>query len=159
MPLLLLLPLLAADTAQCSPELFRIARSKNANVVVYEAKSGPDGALDAREPVVASWMLLADRGQREGLTAFERRLAYGFDVKPTTGGFTLTLRALAKRPVFLGHHLGCPAAFATIGGKVAVLHRIFVRADDSSWWPRVLSVEVTGVDPSSGEALSELLVP
>lgn len=156
---LLALALLAADAPPCPAELFRIERSKNANVVLYEAKPGPDGELDEAQPVTASWLLLADKGQREPLSFFERAMAYGFDVQRAERGFALKLKALAQRTIIVRRHGACAAALSTIDGKEGVLRRIFVQADDSGLVPHVQYVEVFGVDAVTGAALYEKLVP
>lgn len=154
---LLALALLAAGP--CPTELFRIERSKNANVVLYEAKAGPGGELNAAEPVTASWLLLADKGQREPLSFFERTMAYGFDVRPVEGGFALRLKAVTGKAIIVRPRGACPAALSTIGGKEGVLRRIYVKADDSGLVPHVQYVEVFGVDATTGAALYEKLVP
>jgi hypothetical protein len=51
-----------ADTLDRQP-LFKIERSKNANIIQYDAQLGADGKLHAREPVVAYWLRLAEQGQ------------------------------------------------------------------------------------------------
>src|SRR5712691_865167 len=61
--------------------LFVIERSVNANVVHYDAKLGPDGKLDPREPVVAYWIMGAEDGRRQDLNAIERLRAYGFSTQ------------------------------------------------------------------------------
>ena len=45
--------------------LFIIERSKNANVVHYDARLTPEGKFDPDQPVVAYWILLAEKGQRD----------------------------------------------------------------------------------------------
>lgn len=156
---LLVLALLSVDAPACPVELFRIERSKNANVVLYEAKAGPAGELDGAEPVTASWLLLAEHGQREPLSFFERKMAYGFDVRAGPDGFALRIKALANRSIVVRRVGACPAALATIGGREGVLRRIYVQADDSGLVPRVQYVEVFGVDAATGEALYEKLAP
>lgn len=151
--------LLSAAPATCPVELFRIERSKNANVVLYEVKRRADGTADPREPLTASWLMLADAGQREGLNFLEQRAAYGFDVKAVKDGFEVHLRALAQRAIRLAQHAGCLAALTVIAGRQAVLRRIYVKADDSKLIPDVLSVEVHGVDVATGEPVSETLKP
>ena len=47
----------AAGTNQ---SLFVIERSKNANVVQYDARLTADGVLDPKEPVKVYWILLAE---------------------------------------------------------------------------------------------------
>lgn len=148
------LTLLSVLVAQCPAELFRVERNKNANVVLYEAKAGPDGALDPREPIVASWLLLARGGGREGLN-FVERFAYGFEVRPATPGYAVELKALKGRNVKVQPRGACHVALATIGGKEAVLQRVYVTADEQRVVPAVQSVELFGIDPVTGEAVRE----
>ena len=62
--------------------LFIIERSKNANVVHYDARLTADGKLDPKDPVIAYWVLSAEDGRREELSWIEKKKAYGFDIKP-----------------------------------------------------------------------------
>lgn len=154
--------LLSADPqGACPSELFRIERSKNANVVLYEARRGRGAALDPDEPVTASWLLLATHGGREPLSLFERAFAYGFEVQPAPSGpgFALTLKAFKARPIRVTNGGACPKALTQIDGREAVLSRIFIKADDRQLVPAVLSVEVFGLDAQTGEALYEKLSP
>lgn len=156
----LLLSLLSAAPVDCSSELFRIERSKNANVVVYEARPGSSSPLDPDEPVTASWILLARDGKRQSLNFFERLVAYGFDVKlaPLAQSALLKLKALKGRTLRVALRNGCLAAFGVIDGVETVLKRVFVTTDERGATPTVLSVELFGVDPATGEARTEKLV-
>ena len=148
---------LAAQPATCPTELFRIERSKNANIVIYEAKPGREGALDEDAPVTASWVLLATTGKRESLTFFEKLFAYGFEVRLARSGQSalVTLKALRGRPIRVAEHDGCLVAFGTIGGVEAVLKRVFVTTDEHGAAPSVTGIELFGVDPLTGETRSE----
>ncbi len=148
-----------AGPPRCSDELFRIERSKNANVIVYELRRRPDGTVDRAEPVRASWIMLAAGGGREDLNLLERTLAYGFDVKEATPGWILTLKAERKRPLHVREAAGCLQAMAAIGGRLGALKRVYVKADDRQLIPPVEYVDVFGVDPDSGAALHERIVP
>jgi len=44
--------------------LFRIERSKNANIVQYDVQLTPDGKIYSKEPVIAYWIRLAKDGNR-----------------------------------------------------------------------------------------------
>jgi len=140
----------------CHPELFRIARSTNANVVVYEARRLPDGRLDPAAPLEAAWLLLAQDGRREALSGIERALAYGFDVRPGSrpGEWSVTLRAASDRPIRLAEHDGCPAAFAAIDGREALLRLVYVEAT-GGLLPQVRSVTLVGEDPEHGAEVRE----
>lgn len=141
--------LLAAEPS-CRVELFRIERSKNANVVLYERGEGD-------EPVRASWLLLAGNGAREPLSLFERAFAYGFDVRRAGEVVELTLKAFKQRVIKLVSRSGCLAAVSVIDGKLAVLERIFVKATDGLA-PAVEFIELYGLDAETGEARSERLM-
>ena len=69
------LALLAASAAAqiTTSPLFIIERSKNANVVHYDARLTADGKLDPKEPVIAYWVLLAGNGRREKLSWIEKK--------------------------------------------------------------------------------------
>src|SRR5258705_13664792 len=74
------------DTGRTQPAaatLFTIARSKNANVVRYQARTR-GGGLDRSHPIDAYWLMLAEDGRREELSWAERKLAYGFSVSALT---------------------------------------------------------------------------
>ncbi len=160
MTAVLLALLSAAPPGSCPVELFRIERSKNANVVVYEARPGQKSALDPDEPVTASWILLASDGRRQSLNFFERLLAYGFDVKlgPLAQNARLTLKALKGRTLKIAQRDGCLAAYGVIAGVETVLKRVFVTTDERGATPSVLSIELFGVDALTGEERSEKLV-
>jgi hypothetical protein len=159
---LLALAMSSAPGNPCPPELFRIGRSTNANEVVYLARRGSDGALDADDPLQAEWHMLAEDGHREGLNFIEKLLAYGFSVDPAESGdgFVVVLKAKKDRPVKLTLRNGCPVATVTIAGRPALLRRIFVQAEPGGGViPSVAWAEIEGVDPATGAKVSERVVP
>ncbi|HZY03497.1 MAG TPA: DUF4833 domain-containing protein [Anaeromyxobacteraceae bacterium] len=141
----------------CRDELFRIARNKNANEIVYRARQARPGALDREEPMEAYWLMLAEDGHREGMSFIERIMAYGFSAEPAQegDGFTVSLKAKKDRPLHLAIREGCPVALARIGGSEGVLRRIYVHATGESLIPTVDYVELFGVDPATGRELYE----
>jgi len=75
--------------------LFIIERSKNANVVHYDARLTADGKLDPKQPVIAYWIMLAKEGRREELSWIEKKKAHGFHIKPdpSVNGYKMTVVA------------------------------------------------------------------
>lgn len=149
----------AARASDCDPELFRLARSTNANVVVYLAHLSEDGSLDPREPIRAEWILLAERGQREPLTPLEEALAYGVEAHPADPleGYWVALRARPDRPIRVLLHDGCPRATARIAGREARLRLVFVETVTGFLLPRVRSVELEGLDLETGRPVREII--
>jgi len=145
------------ESLLCPAELFRVARSTNANVVVYETRFAASGSLDRRDPVHATWVMLAVDGHREELNVLEQGLAYGFDVRPVADGeYELRLHAQPDRPIGVRMQQGCPVAFVNIAGRESILKRIFVTAGGGPI-PEVRSVELDGYDPEDGEEVREVI--
>ena len=66
--------------------LFYVQHSINANVIVYAARRGATGGLDARNPVEVFWRRYASRGQKRDLSFFERMFAFGVATLPSGEG-------------------------------------------------------------------------
>ena len=145
----------------CPAHLFVIERSKNANIVAYDANRGPAGDLTASAPVVAYWLLNGEQGKREELNVVERERAYGFDVAPgdTPGTYAMAFKAGRKRRLTVRILDGCPVATASIGGQNGILRRMFVQSKESSLQPKVEYVEFFGEDATNGGRLYEKFVP
>jgi hypothetical protein len=158
---LVLLALASGARAEetCGP-LFVIARSLNANVVLYEAAIRPDGVLDPEKPVRVTWRLDAQDGRREGLNFVERIRAYGIDVVriAETDAWRVKVRALPTRKLVLHAGTGCPYVTAEVGGHDAILRRVFVSAS-GGLIPKVASVELSGVDLETALPVTERFVP
>ena len=151
-----LLALLSSTEASCPAELFRITRSTNRNVVVYELG---ERAATARWPTVrASWILVENGGRRQDLNFLERSRAYGFDVVDGPDGLKVTLKADRWGEILVREHDGCLRAFRRIQGREALLERIHIEAS-GGLVPSVKWLDVFGTDPRTGEALREHIVP
>ena len=150
-----------AESASALP-LFVIARSKNANVVHYDARIRAGGRLDPDEPMVAYWVMQAENGRRESLTWLERRLAYGFESSFDARGETLRvrLRAFSRRELQVRRDAsGGYRAEMRIGDRPAVLERIFVCTDESSVTPSVRYLDLTGRAVADRARVAERIRP
>ena len=157
------LALLAAPAAAqiTTSPLFIIERSKNANVVHYDAQLTADGKLDPKEPVIAYWVLLAKDGRREKLSWVEKKKAYGFTIKPdpSVNGYKMTLVAAPKKQIIVKKEKETVLAEAVIEGRPAVLEKMYINASDGLTGPKVQYIEVHGKDLQTGEKLREKMVP
>jgi Domain of unknown function (DUF4833) len=151
----------AAAPAPCPDHLFTIERSKNANLVVYDARRTESGELDPKQPVVVYWILNAKNGEREELNRVESQRAYGFDIAPgkESGTYALTLKGGKKRPFLVAMREGCPVVLDTIDGREAILDRIYVKAKDDGLSPKVEFVEIFGRDAADGHPRTEKIFP
>jgi hypothetical protein len=86
---------IALAQAQAPKSLFIIERSKNRNVVHYEAQLSQDGKLHPQGPVIVYWIMLAEDGRREPLNRIERHVAYGFEIEPDRSRRVYRMRLMA----------------------------------------------------------------
>lgn len=151
------LALLSALPAQAEglTSLFKIERSKNANEIHYAAQVAKDGALDAKDPVAAFWVMKAEDGRREGLTFMERKMAYGFDITARGAEWDLKLAAAPDRAIRLASVGGKWRAQTTLSGKPAYLQRIFIQTKEGGVLPTVVSVDLYGEDVATGKLIQE----
>ena len=157
------LALLAAPAAaqmKTSP-LFIIERSKNANVVHYDARLTADGKLDPREPVIAYWVLSAEDGRREELSWIEKKKAYGVDIKPdpSVKGYKLTLGAAPQQQITVRKEGAAVRAEGIIDGRPAVLEKMYIKASDGLTGPKVEYIELYGKDLQTGKKRYQKIVP
>src|SRR5262245_64522056 len=145
----------------CPEHLLVIERSKNANIVVYDAEREPSGDLVASKPVVAYWLLNGEKGKREELNVVQWQSAYGFDVKRgnTPGTFVMAFKVDRKRPLTVRIRGHCPVLIGRIDGRDGILHKMYVRSNESSTPPKVEYVEFFGEDTETGKPLHERSVP
>jgi len=140
--------------------LFLIERSKNANVVRYDARLTADGKLDPGEPVIVYWVMLAEDGRREELNWIQRK-AYGFDIKPdpSVNGCKMTLAAAPQQQIAVKKEGDAVRAEVVIDGRPAVLEKMYINASDGLTGPKVHSIELHGKDVQTGEKRFEKIVP
>ncbi|RAK02375.1 uncharacterized protein DUF4833 [Larkinella arboricola] len=139
--------------------LFYIQRSNDANTVIYEANVTAGRQLNAEDPVHVYWIRYAEQGQRESLSMFQWKMAYGYKHKPlaqSDNSFEIHLNAFKKRPIWVDLHQGKPVALTTINGRKACLRKVFVQLDsDSGLLPKVEYIELFGTDPGAGTPVYE----
>jgi hypothetical protein len=149
------LPMFAWGAEAFQP-LFVIERSQNANVVHYDAKV-VDGKLDARQPVIAYWLMAATNGRRQDLNLLERSEAYGFSTQPdgTPGSYIIKIVSDKQRPIHVLLKDGEVRAETTIGGHLAYLQKIFITTRKKLTVNVAVSAELYGVDAETGESRYE----
>jgi hypothetical protein len=141
--------------------LFIIERSKNANVVHYDARLTADGNLDPEEPVIAYYIMLAEDGRRKELNWIEKKMAYGFDVEPdpSVSGYKMTMVAAPEGPITVKKVGNAVRAELVIDGRPAVVEKMYINASDGPLWPKVHYIEIYGVDLQTGEERFEKIMP
>ena len=154
---------LAAPSARAEgtrQSLFVIERSKNANIVQYDARLTADGLLDPDQPVEVYWLLRAEDGRREELSKIGR-IGYGFSIKrePAGKSWAMTLAAYRKRKIIVRQAGAAVTAEILIDGRPAILEKLYISSTEGRRLPRVNYVELYGKDLQTGEKRYEKLIP
>lgn len=144
---------MAADR---SVPLFTIEKSSNANRVQYEARVMADGHIDPHQPVVAYWIMAAENGRRQELNFLERAKAYGFTLRQDgLDSYRLWVVSHPKKEIHVFLDGGTVRAEAVIGGKVALVEKIYIQMRKSLLLSFPDFGEMFGFDRATGEKLYE----
>jgi hypothetical protein len=158
---LVISPLTLPANEAAQEQLFRIERSKNANIVQYDARLGPDGKLARKDPIVAYWVRLAEDGRQEELSWLQKTFAYGFDAELSTDRtqLTLNLKADIGRPLLVRCTDFKCRTTAKIDGAPTYLRKIFVHSSGKGLATSVEFIELFGEDVNGGGERYERLIP
>jgi hypothetical protein len=153
--------------------LFIIERSKNLNVVVYEAVLDPKTGFLATSAdcVCVYWLDIDPKHNHKGdltkarceLNFLERSKAYGISIsKKGASQSVAVLAALKQRPITVikKEASGNPTATIKIREQQCELHSVYVHAPTSNFIgiPTVEYVLVTGIN-EEGQPLEEKILP
>lgn len=143
-------------------ELFRIRRSKDANVIVYALNTDGNGQLNALSPVKIYWIKASNENRIEPLTWIQQRYAYGLHfsaVNKETAEMYFTAynhRKLNLRKNEEGRYC---VYVPTNQGEVP-LTEIFIQIDGGSFWfPKVSRVELYTSKTNHQPLLAEVIIP
>jgi hypothetical protein len=159
--ILLLAPAMVAATGLERQSLFKIERSKNANIIQYDAQIGADGKLYKKEPVIGYWIRLAEQGQVKKLSWVQRKFAFGFDTKfhQSSDSATINMVADLGQPIEVRHHDGKYRAILKLDDGESELEKIFIQAHGKGISVTVEYIEIFGNDLESGEKTYAKIIP
>jgi hypothetical protein len=141
--------------------LFIIERSKNANIVQYDAQIGPDGKLLKKEPVIGYWIRLAEQGQVQKLSWTQRTFAFGFKAKYHQASDTATVDMVADigQPIKVQRVKGKYMATVDLEGQPSQLEKIYIQAHGKGISVTVEYVEIFGRDLKTGKETYARIIP
>lgn len=158
---LLLTPLFVRAETLTSHPLFHIERSKNANIVQYDAQVAEDGKLFKKEPVAGYWIRLNEQGQKQELSWLQRTFAYGFktDLDKSREMAEINMKADVGQAVRVVRDGDTFRATITIDGAPSYFEKMYIDAKRKGLSLDVYYVELFGEDIKTGEARYEKIVP
>jgi len=142
--------------------LFYVQRDPDSNTVVYELNLNVDGKLNEKEPIKIYWIRYTEKGIRRDLNYFQRKLAYGLNVKKLSpDNFELQFVCYAKLTLNLSKDAtGKYQVYTNLNRKKVILNRVFVRIVGGSFWvPNVVYIDLFGREDISGKAASSRIKP
>ena len=141
--------------------LFLIERSKNANIIQYDAQVGTNGKLNKKEPVIGYWIRLAEQGQVKQLTWTQRTFAFGFKTKyhKATDSATVDMVADIGQPITVKRVDEKYMALIDIEGQTSQLVKIFIQAEGKGLSVKVEYVEIFGLDLNTGKDTYARIIP
>lgn len=149
-----------AETLTAHP-LFHIERSKNANIVQYDAQVAEDGKLFKKEPVVGYWIRLNEQGQKQELSWLQRTFAYGFKTRldKNRESALIDMKADVGQSIKVIRDGDKFRATITIDGAPSYFEKMYIDATRDGMSLDVRYVELFGEDMKTGEVRYEKLNP
>lgn len=142
--------------------LFYIHKNTNPNAVVYALKIDANNKINSQDPIEVFWRRYQEDGRRKKLAWLEKTFAFDFKVKPLKGKentYNFSLIAMKDKKLYATQNKkGEPVVFMTISGKTAILERIYLMVDDTKRIQSVLSMELFGKDPKTGQLIYEKIL-
>lgn len=141
--------------------LFRVERSKNANIVQYDAQLTPEGNLNPEKPVIVYWIMHANRGEKEDLNWIEKKMAYGFSIEYDKKGdfWIMDLVADIQRKIKVYKANGRYRAETLIDGHPAFIDAIYIQSIEGTMRPKIQHMEFFGKGIKTGDNLYEKFIP
>jgi hypothetical protein len=140
--------------------LFKIERSKNKNIVQYDACLLKNNNISDSDPIDAYWILA--NGQKEELNIVESKQAYGIKSREKLGEnkFRILLAALKDREIIIQKMKGDYKALVRINGKLSILERVYVRSEEQALGlPKVQYVDLSGWILQTSQPIKERITP
>ena len=135
--------------------LFHVERSKNKNIVCYDVNVNEAG-LNTTEPVAVYWINREERvGERNGLSAIQKRLAFGYKIKSKGGSAAqITINACPDRVIRIEKDKNGYKCITQINQQEAILSKIYVKTKTNNSLS-VEYVELSGFSLASGKQVYE----
>lgn len=137
--------------------LFHIERSRDADMIYYEARLNQAGQLDPKEPIKIYWIKHSKNNQHAPLTRIQNRFGYGIhyiSIAPHEVVFHLvsvTEQALILRKNGNGQF----RVFAnTPQGEIQLSNISIYFANESFWSPDINRLYLYGISTETGEYIN-----
>lgn len=139
-------------------KLFKIDRSRNSDVIVYDVNLNNKEELDKSTPINIYWVKNTKKGNTEPLTGIQKKFGYGLkfiSISNNMADFQFVSyfdRVFKLRKTDNNQF----KVFTISANKKVEVQRLYVQFEDnSSWIPSIINIELYGIDTDNGNPVSE----
>ena len=142
--------------------LFKIDRSRDQDIVVYDVKLDSQGDLDASMPISVYWKKFTKDGTFEPLTGIQKKFGYGIKFQniyehSAEFKFVSSLDRIFEIKKSGDDHY---RVFTFSEGKKVEVRSLYIHfEDDSFWFPAISKIELVGIDTEKGSIITESIIP
>jgi len=142
--------------------LFKIDRSRDPDIVVYDVRLDSQGKLDTSSPISVYWKKFTRDSIFEPLTGIQKKFGYGIkfqniDEHSADFKFVSSLDRIFELRKSGNNHY--KVYTYSEGNKVEVKSLFIHFKDDSFWFPEISRIELVGLDTEKGSMVSESIIP
>lgn len=134
-------------------QLFYIQRTPNTNTIIYQLNVDEQGTLNERQPIHPFWIRYQEDSSFQELSYIQRNYAYGLKFnRMDKDKYEVRFVSYKKYVIYLmrDEQDGQFKAYTDMDGKWGILNKIYVHIEGGSFWfPKVVYVEVSGLDPTT----------
>ena len=140
--------------------LFHIEKSKNPNIICYDANLDEDGKFDMQNPVDGYWVLRANKnGKMEDLNEWDRK-SYGFTTtyNEKNNSFDFSLKSIDRKMTILMVD-GKPKLKILINNMDAYLEKIYIQSKENALKaPKMVFYTLYGKTAYTNEPIEEKVI-
>jgi hypothetical protein len=142
--------------------LFKIDRSRDSDIVLYDVRLDNQGKLDTSMPISVYWKKITENGTLEPLTGIQKKFGYGIKFQSINDRsaefkFVSSLdRIFELRKSGDDHY----RVFTFSEGHKVEVKSLFIHfEDDAFWFPKISRIELVGIDVAQGGLITESIIP
>ena len=142
--------------------LFKIDRSRDRDIVLYDVNLDSRGHLDTTMPISVYWEKSTQEGQFESLTGIQKKFGYGITFQRITENMAEFQIVSSMDRTFELRKSGdntFRVYTSNEGMEVEVKSLYIYFEDDSFWFPAISKIELYGINTVKGGLVSEIITP
>jgi len=137
--------------------LFKIDRSRDPDIVVYDVRLDSLGKLDSSSPIAVYWKKFSRDGRFEPLTGIQKKFGYGIkfqNIGEHAADFKFVFSLDRKFELRKSEDDHYRVYTFSEGNKVEVKSLFIHFKDDPFWFPEISRIELVGLDTEKGRMVS-----